>query len=207
MYTEPVHDRIGMAPVALLTFVGCATLHPVPLGPGGIPEARRAVMERGGLRATVAVGAWTGAPRDLDRTLLLLHLTVENGSAELIRLPLDRVTLLDPARRQWRPLTPAEAHALALSGRGAGPGFSFGIAGGSGGVGIGFGAGIPLGGPPASGYPDILSGGFSDREISPGDRVEGFLYFPRLDPEMSRFTLVLSPLGEEEMSFDFALER
>ena len=124
----------------------------------------------------------------------------------MIRLPVEGITLLDPTRRQWRPLTPEQAHALALSGRGrSGPIISFGIGGGSGGVGVGVGAGIPLGASSGSGYPEILSRGFFGGEIPPGGRVEGFVYFPRLDPEVSRFTLVLSPAGAEELSFDFAM--
>ncbi|MBI1894109.1 MAG: hypothetical protein HYS14_08375 [Candidatus Rokubacteria bacterium] len=131
------------------------------------------MAERGGVRATVTLDAWTGDPRDLGRTLLPFRLVVVNESTQMVRLPPERISLFDQERRQWRPLSSAEAHALVSSGRAtSGPIFSFGIGGGSG---------------PA------------------GSRVEGFVYFPRLDPAVSRFTLLLSPEGAEELSFDFAM--
>ncbi len=206
MYTNVVRlrGRIAAGLLALALF-GCATPQPRGLGPGRVEaDGRRIVAERGGVQAAITLDAWTGEPRDLGRTLLPFHLVVVNGSAQMVRLPPERISLLDQARRQWRPLSPAEAHALASSGRGtSGPIFSFGIGGGSGGYGVGLGAGIPFGG--SSGYPEIVSRGFPGGEIPAGSRVEGFVYFPRLDPAVSRFTLLLSPEGAEELSFDFAM--
>lgn len=206
MYTNSVSSRGRIAAgVLALALWGCATPQPRGVGPGRVEaDGRQIVAERGGVRATVTLDAWTGDPRDLGRTLLPFRLVVVNGSPQMVRLPLERISLLDQERRQWRPLSPAEAHALASSGRGtSGPIFSFGIGGGSGGYGVGLGAGIPFGG--SSGYPEIVSRGFSGGAIAAGSRVEGFVYFPRLDPVVSRFTLLLSPEGAEELSFDFAM--
>ena len=191
----------------MLALFGCATPHPVALGPGQVErEGRQIVAERVGVRVRVALDAWTWNPRDLGQTLLLFHLMIENGSSQVVRLPFEGIALLDQARRQWRPLTPEQAHALAVTGRGtSGPVISFGLGGGSGGYGVGVGAGIPVGGP--SGYPEILSRGFAGGEIPVGRRVEGFIYFPRLDPEVSRFTLLLSPVGGEAFPFDFAMAK
>ncbi len=211
VYTNPVFPRIGMTLglVLSLALLGCASTHPIALGPGQVEaEGRRVSAERSGVRATVAFDQWVGEPRDLGRTLLLFHLVVENGSPQVVHLPLERITLLDPARRQWHPLTREQAHALALSARGpSGPIISFGVGGGSGGVGYGIGAGIPIGGPSGLGYPEVLTRGFVGDEIPVGGRVEGLLYFARLDPEVARFSLLLSPVGAEELSFDFAMSQ
>jgi hypothetical protein len=37
--------------------------------------------------------------------------------------------------------------------------------------------------------------------------MEGFLYFPPLDPDVTRFTVTLSPDGKDELSLEFAMEK
>ncbi|OLC16953.1 MAG: hypothetical protein AUH29_03715 [Candidatus Rokubacteria bacterium 13_1_40CM_69_27] len=189
---------------------GCAArAKPVAVGPSVTDAGRRVAVERGGTRATVTVDAWKYDPRDLDRTLLPFFLVVENTTSGPVRLPLERVTLTDSTRRQWSLLTPEQAHHLALSGRGGwggGPLFSIGVGGGSGGVGGGVGVGVPVGGG-SSAYAEVLTRAFRGGEIAAGRRMEGFLYFPRLDQDVARFTLTLSPDGQDELSLEFAMEK
>ena len=181
---------------------------PVALGPGAVElEGQKVSGERSGVRATVTLDAWTGNPKDLNKSLLPLYLVVENRSSKPVSLSLEQVSILDVNRRQWRPLTPEEAQKTTTGGWGAMPPlFSIGIGGGGGGVGVGMGTGIPVGG----GYPgstEILTRAFRSGEIAPGSRAEGFVYFSRLDPETARFSLILSPEGRENLSFDFAMEK
>jgi len=205
-------SRLGLAALLSLVVVlsGCAArAKPVAVGPGVTDAGRRVAVERGGTRATVTVDAWKYDPRDLDRTLLPFFLVVENTTSGPVRLPLERVTLTDSTRRQWSPLTPEQAHHLALSGRvgwGGGPLFSIGVGGGSGGVGGGVGVGVPVGGG-SSAYAEVLTRAFRGGEIAAGRRMEGFLYFPRLDQDVARFTLTLSPDGQDELSLEFAMEK
>lgn len=194
----------------ILAISGCAAnvSQPVAVGPGAVESGgQKTAAERGGVKATVTLGAWTGTPGDLVSSLLPLYLVVENKSSKPVRLSFEQITILDSTRRQWRPLTPEQAQNIAMGGRVAsGPLFSIGIGGGSGGVGVGVGAGIPIGGG-YSGSPDILTRAFRGGEIAPSSRAEGFVYFPRLDPEITRFSLILSPMGGEDLSLDFATEK
>jgi hypothetical protein len=199
---------------ALLSLVvvslGCAAkAKPVAVGPGAMDAGRRIAVERGGIRATVTVDAWKYEPRDLERTLLPFFLVVENTTSRPVRLPLERVTLTDSTRRQWNLMTPEQAHHVALSGRGGwggGPLFSIGVGGGSGGVGGGVGVGVPVGGG-YSAYAEVLTRAFRGGEIAAGSRMEGFLYFPPLDPDVTRFTVTLSPDSKDELSLEFAMEK
>lgn len=200
-------SRLGLAALLSLVVVlpGCAArAKPLAVGPGATDDGRRIAVERGGIRATVTVDAWKYEPRDLDRALLPFYLVVENVTSRPVRLPPERITLTDSTRRQWSFLTPEQAHHLALSGRGGwggGPLFSIGVGGGSGGVG-----GVPVGGG-YSAYAEVLTRAFRGGEIAAGSRMEGFLYFPPLDPDVTRFTVTLSPDGKDELSLEFAMEK
>lgn len=84
VYTNPVFPRIGIAPglVLSLALLGCATPHPIALGPGRVEaEGRRVMVERNGIRVTVAFEGFLYFPR-LDPEVARFSLLLSPVGAE-----------------------------------------------------------------------------------------------------------------------------
>lgn len=197
--------RVLCPPILALGLAACAQ-------PAFVPDVLGAlgplVQEVPGLIVTVETDAWRARPSGLADTVFPLLVTVRNTGTFPVTVARQDFALLDPANRQYPPIPAADVAAMYGGGGGSGvavsPSIGFGGATGSrpwmgGGIGVTFGSW-------GSDVRDIVPLAFPDGSVQPGAEVRGFLYFPRLAPDVreARLVLVVRELpGAPQLEFRF----
>jgi len=188
--------------VALLA-AGCA---------GRLAEPRTASAGASGVEITAAAGAWRGWPRDLERVVTPIRVSVTNGGTAPVRLTATSFALALTSGRRLAAVVPAEVRGVvaepapaALPQAGAalgptrersGPGWA-----------INEPALDPRGDPsvdPARGWelpsPDVLALALPEGVLAPGRSASGFVYFERPPRGITQATLtarLVAATGEE----------
>jgi hypothetical protein len=196
---------------AFLGSAGCATvpsLYPAPDARTLPSQARSALGEAAGVQAIATAGTWNGEPRDLDWRLTPIELALRNNSAQRIRLSYPQITLTTSSGFTVTALPPYQITGTAteMSTRPVlVPRFSysrFALA-------PYHRAYYPQLGPWDDRWPmdpmyyeasyphwqiplpttDMLERALPEGVLEPNGQVSGFVYFPRLPPDVTSATL------------------
>jgi hypothetical protein len=104
----------GMA-VVLVCLVGCAHeqgLLPAPEAKVAPGTPKVAYDQSSGVEVLVEGDAWHGNPRDLDKVMTPIRVTVRNRSAEPVRITFKDFALETPSANRVNPLPPFSMHTL-----------------------------------------------------------------------------------------------
>jgi len=216
----------ALALAVAVALAGCATapsrvVVPVPGAGLALDPAQGSVRaESDGIQVVVRPSAWQGVPASLPVYVTPFHLAIANGTAQPLRFEYADLRLFDETRLQYTALPPVEVRRL-IGGWGGEPrGIVVGVAGG-----VAFHWRrphywdpwwwgppwpYPYYYPPASRPDDIAMLALPVGALHPGARSEGFVYFPRLRPEVQSLTFEFHHrLGDvpRVLTLPFAVQR
>lgn len=219
--------RLLRVTLAAALAAGCAASPSrlvVPVAGSGValdPGQRSATAQGEGVQVVVRPSAWQGSPASLPEYVTPFHLLVVNGSALPLRYDYGDLRLFDEARFQYTAMPPAEVRRLLRWGYE--PGAAVVRVGGSVGVGLHWRRGpyywdpwwwgppyYPYYYPPPPRSDDVVIQALPVGVLQPGARSEGFVYFPRLRPDVQRLTFEFHHrLGDAPrvLTFPFAVQR
>jgi len=194
----------------LLQACGATRLRALP-DPADQPDQGQQTITRrlAGMTVTIEVEAWRYRPRRLADDYLPFRVVIVNQSRGPVILHLAKVSLLDDHARAHRLHDPEEVVSLMLGGSSLlpfVPSIGFEATGPEPTI---FGLELGLQFNPERDLRDIRQLAFPREPIPPGQRAEGFIYFPKPPRDARRLTLLLpldTPSGQHELSFSYAIE-
>jgi len=202
--------RSLLVPLLLLQACGAARLRALPHQAAKSDQGQHAITTRlSDATITVEVEAWRHRPRRIADDYLPFRVGIVNLSRGPVMLHVAEARLLDDHARVHRPLHPEEVVSLLLEGWGLPalvPSIGFEATGPEPTI---FGLELGLQFNPERDLRDIRQLAFPREPIPPGQRAEGFIYFPKPPRDARRLTLLLTidaPSGQHQLPFSFAID-
>lgn len=203
--------RSLLVPLLLLQACGATRLRALPEPADQSDHGQQAIMRRlVDATITVEVEAWRYRPKRLADDYLPFRVEIVNLSRGPVMLHLAKVSLLDDQARTLCPLHPEEVVSLLLEGWGLPalvPSIGFEATGPEPTI---FGLELGFHFNRDRDLRDIRRLAFLREPIPPGERAEGFIYFPKPPRDARRLTLLLTldaPSGQHDLSFSYAIDR
>ncbi len=218
----------GALVLAYALLSGCATTRVVPVPASGVtldPAQGTAQVAEGGVELVVRPSAWRGSPSYLPGYVTPFHVTLTNASGQPLRYDYPDLRLFDEARFQYTALPPVEVERILRSAGAWEPRLAMTAEADARPVvrrrfverfwwdpwwGWPYPYPFPYSPPRLD---DVYLQALAVGPLDAGARREGFVYFPRLRPDVSRLTLEfhyrLGPAGEVErvLALPFGVER
>ena len=203
--------RSLLVPLLLVQACGAARLRALPHQAAQSDQGQHAITTRlDDATVTVEVEAWRHRPRRLADDYLPFRVVIVNQSRGPVILHLAKVSLLDDHARAHRLHDPEEVVSLMLGGSSLlpfVPSIGFEATGPEPTI---FGLELGFHFNPEADLRDIRQLAFPRKPIPPGERAEGFIYFPKPPRDACRLTLLLpldTPSRQQELSFSYAIDR
>jgi len=202
--------RCLLALLLVLQACGATRLRALP-DPADQPDQGQQTITRrlAGMTVTIDVEAWGYRPKRLTEDYLPFRVGIVNQSRGPVTLLLAEASLLDDHARAHRLLHPEEVVSLMLGDSSLlpfVPSIGFEATGPEPTI---FGLELGLQFNPEADLRDIRQLAFPRKPIPPGERAEGFIYFPKPPRDARRLTLLLpldTPSRQHELSFSYAIE-
>lgn len=203
--------RCLLALMLVLQACGATRLRPLADPADQPDQAQQTITRRlAGMTVTIDVEAWGYRPKQLTEDYLPFRVGIVNQSRGPVTLLLAEASLLDDHARVHRPLHPEEVVSLLMEGWGLPalvPAIGFEATGPEPTI---FGLELGFHFSRDRDLRDIKRLAFPRKPIPPGERAEGFIYFPKPPRDARHLTLLLpldTPSRQHELSFSYAIER